>query len=60
MKFKIKAKEFDTKKEELKFKAVSDFVNALTGAYLKYKLSGLTKQELSSILEEAQIRLEEL
>lgn len=53
MKFKIKA-------EELRDKAVRDFVNALTGAYLKYKLSGLTKQELSSILEEAQIRLEEL
>lgn len=62
MKFKksVKAEEFDAKKEALKDKAVHDFVNALTGAYLKYKFSGLTEQELSSILEEAQIRLEEL
>ena len=47
-------------KEALKDKAVDDFVNALTGAYLKYKLSGFTKQELSLILEEAQTLLEEL
>lgn len=48
-------------KEALKDKAVDDFVNALTGAYLKHKLmSGFTEQELSLILEEAQIRLEEL
>ena len=62
MKFQklIKAEEFDAKKEELRDKAVHDFVNALTGAYLKYKLSGLTEQELSSVLEEAQIRLEDL
>ena len=61
MQFKklVKAEDFDAKKEQVKFDAVSSFYKGIEGAAHYYKKEGLSKEEIFAALEEATIRLEE-
>lgn len=62
MKFKklVKAEDFDAKKEQIKFYAVSSFYKGLEGTAYYYKKEGLSKEDILAALEEATIRLEEI
>lgn len=56
----VKAEDFDAKKEQVKFNAVSSFYKGIEGAAHYYKKEGLSKEEIFAALEEATIRLQDV